>query len=239
MNKVSRLFKTEISIEKNKISVVNPTINKIEINQDQTKKAFSEKWTYAHENGVINNNNFLDDQKKWFLKLYGFSTEIELKKFLKDKIILDAGCGIGYKTSWIADLSENSTVIGIDISDSINIAAAKYKEQENLFFVKGDISNTKFKHNVFDLVICDQVLMHTEKPNLTLKHLSKLVNKNGFLFYYFYREKALPRELIDNYFRKQTHQISDNELWELSSQLTELGKNLSELNCKIASPEIP
>lgn len=52
-------------------------------------------------------------------------------------------------------------------------------------------------------------------------------------------EKALPRELIDDYFRTNTHNIPDAEIWQLSEQLTELGKRLSALQISFESPEIP
>ena len=30
-------------------------------------------------------------------------------------------------------------------------------------------------------------------------------------------EKALPRELVDDYFRKATHNLTNKEIWEMSS----------------------
>jgi SAM-dependent methyltransferase len=57
-------------------------------------------------------------QREWFLPLYGFASEEDFARFLSDKkIILDAGCGLGYKSAWLARLAPDSTVIGIDISD--------------------------------------------------------------------------------------------------------------------------
>ena len=238
MRKLPKLFNSEISLNENIITAVSKRKD-IEINQDQTKNAFSEKWTSANEKDLTNDKNFIHDQKKWFLSLYGFSNEDQLAEFLKGKIILDAGCGIGYKTSWVASLASDSIVVGMDISDSLDIAAQKYKNQENLFFIKGDIANTEFDCGVFDLVICDQVIMHTEKPEITFNHLGSLIKPSGYFFYYLYAKKALPRELVDDFFRHETHKITNKELWEFSSQLTELGKNLSELKVKINSPEIP
>ena len=238
MTEITKLFNKEIFLIENTITT-KALKQEIDQNQYQTKNAFSEKWTSANEKDLTNDKTFVQDQKKWFLSLYGFSNEDELAKFLSGKTILDAGCGIGYKTSWVASLAPDSTVIGMDISDSLNIAAKKYKNQENLFFIKGDIANTEFASGVFDLIICDQVIMHTEKPELTFNHLGGLIKPSGFFFYYLYAKKALPRELVDDFFRHETHKITNKELWEFSSQLTELGKNLSELNVKIDSPEIP
>jgi hypothetical protein len=81
--------------------------------------------------------------------------------------------------------------------------------------------------------------MHTEVPENTFKHLSSITKFNGEFACYVYSKKALPRELIDDYFRKATHEISSEDMWKFSEQLTELGKRLSALNLKFESPDIP
>ncbi len=54
-----------------------------------------------------------------------------------------------------------------------------------------------------------------------------------------YAKKALPRELIDDYFRVETKSLSNEQLWNLSKQLTNLGKTLSELKIDVDIPDIP
>jgi len=53
------------------------------------------------------------------------------------------------------------------------------------------------------------------------------------------QKKALPRELLDDHFRKFVKQLSTGQLWQMAEQLTELGKTLSELNIQVDVPEIP
>lgn len=236
-NKISKLLKRQVTLQENFGDASFSSDSRV--NQIQTKKAFSEKWSNSQSNQLTEDLNFINDQRKWFLEHYGFSNLNEFQSFFDDKIILDAGCGIGFKAAWIADMAPNSIIVGMDISESINIAAEKYKNIDNLFFIKGDILKTPFKNESFDIVVCDQVIMHTEKPEKTFKHLASLIKNSGFFLCYVYAKKALVRELIDDYFRKKVHNISSSELWELSSQLSELGKNLSELKVKIDVPEIP
>jgi hypothetical protein len=81
--------------------------------------------------------------------------------------------------------------------------------------------------------------MHTENPEFTFSHLSSLLKKNGQFACYVYAKKALPREILDDYFRTNTHNFSSQELWEMSVQLTELGRSLTELNIEINVPDIP
>lgn len=233
---INDIFKEEIIIHKNFIDVKSKSEA---INQQHTNEAFSEKWT-EYEN-TKEKEKFYNMQREWYLKLYGFESEDELAKFLSTKkYIFDAGCGLGYKAKWFADLSPNSVVIGMDFSDACIIAAKNYKDTKNLYFIKGDIADVPFKDNSIDYVSCDQVIMHTEIPEYTFKELTRITKNNGGEFScYVYAKKALPRELIDDYFRTETKNLSNKQLWEMSRQLTQLGKTLSELKIKVEIPDIP
>ncbi len=234
---IKNISKEQIIFNNNMIVVLGEDA-KIDEYQLQTKDSFSEKW--AEVSKVENLNKIYEAQFAWFLKLYGFEDEIKLAEYLKvKKIILDTGCGLGYKASWFATMSPESIVIGIDISDSIEIAVKNYKHLKNLFFIKGDIANTPFKENSIDFVVCDQVIMHTENPDKTFNHLSQITKSNCEFACYVYSKKALPRELVDDYFRVQTHKINNKAMWDFSEQLTELGKRLTELQVCFDCPEIP
>jgi SAM-dependent methyltransferase len=210
-----------------------------DLNQKLTNDAFSEKWKDAAEKDVMTGEG-LEFQRNWYLDLYGFKSFDDLKEFLSDKkVILDAGCGLGYKAAMFAELSPNSIVIGMDFSDAVLIAKDTYKHLPNLFFVKGDIANTNLKHDSIDYVSCDQVLHHTTDPVKTFRHLCDITSKNGEFATYVYAKKALPRELLDDYFRTNVKDHSNEEIWAMSKQLTELGKVLADLKITINCPDIP
>jgi SAM-dependent methyltransferase len=210
----------------------------MDTNQEQTEKIFSDKWTEVEQ--YKNVEKLYKFQLEWFLKLYGFDSTEQLRQFLgSKKVIIDTGCGLGYKAAWFAELSPESKVIGIDISDAVDLAAKNFSHFPNLYFLKGDIANTGLRSNKVDFVVCDQVIMHTEVPESTFAHLADVTRQGGEFACYVYSKKALPRELVDDHFRKATHHISNEEMWKFSEQLTELGKRLSELNVSFESPEIP
>ena len=234
---IKALFEKEIIIKNNIIVFEIQGLDNPD-NQVQTTDIFSDKWLEAADYDSI--EKLYSFQLDWFLKLYGFNTREILVDFLKDKhTIIDTGCGLGYKAAWFAELAPHAIVLATDISDAIDVAAKKYAHLTNLFFFRGDIANTGLKNGVIDFTVCDQVIMHTEKPEITFKHLSNITSSNGEFACYVYSKKALPRELIDDYFRKATHGIPNDEMWDLSSQLTELGKRLSELNVSFDCPDIP
>lgn len=209
-------------------------------NQQQTNYVFSHKWTKYSEEDAAEQQRLFSFQKKWYLELYGFQTEQELAEFLKTKsVVLDAGCGLGYKAKWFADLSPSTLVIGMDYSDAAFIAGKRYQDTPNLVFLKGDIANTYLNENSIDYVSCDQVIHHTEDVAKTYSELVRVLDTGGELAVYVYAKKALPRELVDDFFRTETKNISNEEMLEFSQQLTQLGKSLSELNVKVQVPSIP
>jgi len=207
-------------------------------NQAQTNEIFGDKWKKVDEQGIVENS--FDFQKRWYLDLYGFSSEDELQGYLQSKsTILDAGCGLGYKSAWFAELAPECTVIGMDFSDAAYHAANNYKHIANLYFIKGDIANSGIKEGAIDYISCDQVLHHTEDPARTFSHLTSLLSEQGEFACYVYAKKALPRELLDDYFRSNVKDMNKDELWRMSEQLTKLGKTLSELNVKVKVPDLP
>jgi ubiquinone/menaquinone biosynthesis C-methylase UbiE len=234
--KIKNLFQVNL-IQKNNVFIISD--KSIFFNQEQTNNVFSDKWNNYNKEKLNEKKKFFEFQKKWYLKLYGFSDEQELQLYLsKKEVILDAGCGLGYKAKWFADLSPSSLVIAMDYSDSIYRAAESYSGIPNLVFVKNDIANSQIKNNSVDYISCDQVIHHTENPQKTITEFYRILKPNSELAVYVYAKKALPRELIDDYFRDKSKTTSKEEMWNFSKQLTELGKRLSDLKITIDVPEI-
>ena len=209
-------------------------------NQAQTNQVFSEKWVRYSKEEDLEQERLFAFQKSWYLALYGFESEQDLASFLKKQdVVLDAGCGLGYKAKWFASLAPSTRVIGMDFSEAAFVAARKYAGADNLFFVHGDIARTRMRPGSVSYVSCDQVIHHTEDPQATMREFSRILAPGGELAVYVYAKKALPRELLDEHFRSASKDISSKDMWEMSEQLTELGKRLSDLNVQIDVPDIP
>jgi ubiquinone/menaquinone biosynthesis C-methylase UbiE len=234
--RLSALTRQAISLEGNFASLV--AVSEA-ANQQQTNEVFSEKWDkYADSTGSL--DDFYAFQREWYLKLYGFADEAALREHLsRCQAIVDAGCGLGYKAAWFADLAPHALVIGIDFSDAAGQASQLFGDRPNLVFLQGDIAATPFRDGAIDYVSCDQVIMHTEDPEATFAELSRVTAATGEFACYFYAKKALPRELLDDYFRLHCKEVTRAQLWEMSEQLTELGKRLSALDVRFDAPDIP
>ena len=209
-------------------------------NEAHSSDAFSEKWTTLDQAEADRDEGWKQAQYRWYLDCYGYPDEAAFAAFLADKsLILDAGCGPGYKAAWMAGLAPHATVIGMDLSQSVFLAARRYNEFPNLVWVRGDIANTPFKADRFDFVSCDQVLHHTDNPPATVAEFARILTAGGSLNTYVYASKALPRELLDEHFRELSKHMSHDEIWALSEQLTVLGRNLSDLKVDVEVPDIP
>jgi len=207
-------------------------------NQSQVNDVFTDKW--GDYSKSTETEKFYEMQKSWYLQLYGFSSEEEFSKFLKTKkFIYDAGCGLGYKAAWFAKLAPESIVVGMDFSDAVQEAARSYQHLDNLYFIQGDIASKTFIVNAFDYISCDQVIMHTQDPEKTFSELTRITAIGQEFSCYVYAKKALPRELLDDYFRIKCKDLNHEDFTQLSRQLTELGKTLSDLKINIDVPDIP
>ncbi|MEL6129475.1 MAG: class I SAM-dependent methyltransferase, partial [Cyanobacteria bacterium J06628_4] len=145
------------------------SINQPSVNQNHTNNAFSEKWSNTHQQET-DSTAWKRQQFEWYLALYGFENEQALSQWVSERhVILDAGCGLGYKAAWFAKMNPDAVVVAMDYSDSIFQARERYQTQPNMVFVKGDIANTNFKDGLFDFINCDQVFHHTDSPPKTLK----------------------------------------------------------------------
>lgn len=132
------------------------------------------------------------------------SSEEGIKFFLKNKnVIIDTDCGLGYKAAWLAKLALHWIALRVDISD-LFILPQRNIRVTIIYFLKGNIANTGLKKGVIDFTICDQVIMYTEISEQTFSHLD-ITSDNGEFACYAYSKKALPRELIDTYFRWAIH----------------------------------
>lgn len=234
--KLSELFDTPIDIKSN--FAVAQRLSEFS-RQQQTNEVFSDKWTKYDQSDE--KEHLYEFQRQWYLELYGFDSENALAEYLRScQVIVDAGCGLGYKAAWFAELAPETLVVGIDFSEAAIHAAENYKHFPNLFFMQGDIANTGLKDCSVSYVSCDQVIMHTEDPEKTFTELARICERTkGQVACYFYAKKALPRELLDEHFRTACTSFSSDELWAMSQQLTELGRRLSALNVTFDAPDIP
>lgn len=127
---------------------------------------------------------------RWnWLTAYHFCTG--QKPARHDVRILDAGCGTGVGTEYLAHLNPAATVVGIDLSAGA-LAVATERCQ------KSGAANVEFHHlslfdveqlpGEFDLINCVGVLHHTPNPILGIQALAKKLAPGGLFHVFVYSE---------------------------------------------------
>lgn len=102
---------------------------------------------------------------------------------IKDKYILDAGCGPGGKSVFYAEKGCKS-VIGIDIDESrIKYAKefASKKNISNIEFITGSLADLPFESNKFDFIFLNDVVEHINRPLLSkaLEECKRVIKPDG------------------------------------------------------------
>ncbi len=115
----------------------------------------------------------------------------------QEKIILDVGCGSGYKTLILAESNPKAKVVGIDISEeSIKLAHHRlhYHGFENTEFYVSLIEDLPGLGLEFDYINCDEVLYLLPNLVLGLQSLKSVLKSDGFIRANFH--SSLQRESV-------------------------------------------
>lgn len=90
-------------------------------------------------------------------------------KFYENKIVLDCGCGLGDASRWIKVEGKAKQVYGIDVNPkTIERCITRIKERKDLFFMVVNAYQTSFSNEMFDVILCTEVVEHMDTDELIL-----------------------------------------------------------------------
>lgn len=98
------------------------------------------------------------------------------------KVVLEAGCGVGAQTVFLAKSSPEAQIVSIDLSqDSLDLAKVLIEREAitNVHFQVADIFNLPFGDESFDHIFICFVLEHLREPLLALQNLKRVLKKQG------------------------------------------------------------
>lgn len=96
---------------------------------------------------------------------------------LSGKIILDAGCGNGYLSRRLAKTAFR--VIGIDFTPELIKIAKSNNNPPNTEFIEGNLEKLPFSESIYDVILCNMVLMDVERLDKVVAELSRVLKQNG------------------------------------------------------------
>jgi SAM-dependent methyltransferase len=98
---------------------------------------------------------------------------------LAPRSVLDAGCGEGHVTAWVADALPASDITGVE--GRTDALAAFRARNPGLHAVEGDLRALPFQDAMFQLVLCTEVLEHLSQPREALRELGRVCSGHLFL----------------------------------------------------------
>lgn len=104
----------------------------------------------------------------------------------RDKEVLEAGCGGGQHTYFIAPYAKK--IVAVDLN-TISIAAERNKDNANVEFIDADIAVMDLGRQ-FDVVISIGVVHHTDLPDKTVANLKRHVKPGGRLVLWVYSKEG-------------------------------------------------
>lgn len=102
----------------------------------------------------------------------------------KDKVILDAGCGTGYKSLMLAEANPGAKIVGVDISEqSIKLAQQRleYHGFDNAKFHVLSIYDLPQLNYQFDYINCDEVLYLLPDISVALQAMKAVLKPEGII----------------------------------------------------------
>lgn len=102
----------------------------------------------------------------------------------ENKVILDAGCGSGYKSLILAEANPGAKIIGIDLSEqSLNLARQRFQYHglQNVEFHQLSIYDIPKLCLEFDYINCDELLYLLPDPAVALKVMRSVLKAQGII----------------------------------------------------------
>src|SRR3989338_7881926 len=132
--------------------------------KQKTAKSFGFEWNTFVKMFTAYQENFLN-----------YIAPIQ-ENFFKDKLVLDAGCGVGRHTYWAAKFGARE-VIGVDFSDAVDASYENTKNLPNVHIVQADIYHLPFKKETFDFAFSIGVLHHLPDPEKGFQSIIPFVKR--------------------------------------------------------------
>ena len=153
----------------------------------ETQRSFGSQWKKRGE-GRFEKETLWgltpDEEVKVFLDSLGLE-----RKDLRNRWVLDAGCGSGRLTRTLAPLA--GAVVGLDLAPTIDLVARHDQPLPNLHLVQGNLLHIPLADNSFDVVWSSGVIHHTGDAARAFTNLARVVRPGGRLYVWVYSSEKM------------------------------------------------
>ena len=132
-----------------------------------------ERYDKRYYNKLSHKGRYIRKDSRIYFANWMFS---KIKKLQPDAFILDIGCGDGF---YIKIFEREMDCIGVEISIS-GLKMAKRGDLRSPLII-GDAHDLPFKDRTFNFILALDVIEHLKKPEVFLKEIKRVLQKNGYL----------------------------------------------------------
>jgi SAM-dependent methyltransferase len=104
--------------------------------------------------------------------------------YFEDKVVLDAGCGMGRFSRLAAEFGARQ-VVGVDLGHSVDVAYQRLRSFPNIHIVQADILSLPLKQD-YQYIFSIGVLHHTVDPRRSFEALLSLLQTKGGISVWVY-----------------------------------------------------
>ncbi len=134
--------------------------------------------------------------------------------FYAGKTIMDAGCGYGRHVSYLAGLQE-TTVVGVDLSEAIFIAFEKLSGRDNVILAQGNLYQPPVQRRHFDFVYSWGVLHHTPSVEAGFTSILDAVKPGAQISFGAYRKWSVTGTAFQHALRSVTCRLPKDLLYNV------------------------
>jgi len=181
------------------------------VSTDKYVGSFSFEWK-IHKKTQLDSATGKTESKVTFIQKTG--TKVEN---LRNKIVLDVGCGMGRFMEVVQPYAKE--VIGIDLSFAVDSAHENLKKFDNVHFIQADVFNLPLKNNTFDYIYSIGVLHHTPDTKKAFMKLPCILKSGGEIAIWVYSDETgytRIRNRFTDFYRIFTTHLPKKLLWYLS-----------------------
>ncbi len=142
---------------------------------------------------------------------YVFASE-----YTKDKIVLDAACGCGYGSHFLA-ISGARKVIAVDIDRKALKLAKNHFSHPKVTYLQGDVTSLPFPDSYFEVITSFETIEHLSNPADYIQEIQRILKDDGIFIC------STPNTKYTRHPAYHLHEFSPDEFFNL------LDKNFREV----------
>ena len=97
----------------------------------------------------------------------------------KDQRVLDAGCGVAYGSTMLAEAGAR-TVVGVDLAEEV-LETVRPRVPSNVRLERADLRDLPFEDGSFELVVCFEVIEHITAQREVVREFARVLSPDGLL----------------------------------------------------------